>query len=300
MTRSADGFFWLARSRATRAGLARPLVCVAALATTASATAQPPHSARSAAAQGTTARVKTQEAHGRAASVAVEAAYLSGHQAMVGSHAPATAPVPRDDAGRPMLALATLNRGESLAVPACGDDGGFAASDLDRVAHLLRAASGDEHPIDPRTLSLVYRIETHFMVPEIRVVSGYRVPRPGSRSNHGKGRAMDIVVPGVPDEEVARFARDVGFVGVGVYPASQFVHVDIRPRSYFWVDASGPHTRNRERGILGDVAARSDSAALARGQSPVEPFAVTMDVDAALRARGLGAMTVADDDDDDE
>ena len=28
--------------------------------------------------------------------------------------------------------------------------------DLDRVAHLLRAATGDEHPVDPRTMALVF------------------------------------------------------------------------------------------------------------------------------------------------
>ena len=126
----------------------------------------------------------------------------------------------------------------------------------------------------------------HFGAAEVRVVSGYRVPKPSSHSNHGKGRAIDLVVPGVADEEVARFARGLGFVGVGVYPTSQFVHVDIRPRSYFWIDYSGPRMKNRESCILPDVAAQGDAAALARGQTPIEPFSVSMDVDAALRARG--------------
>jgi len=126
------------------------------------------------------------------------------------------------------------------------------------------------------------------------------VPKPGSRSNHGKGRAVDMVVPGVPDEEVARYARETGFVGVGVYPTSQFVHVDVRPRSYFWVDFSGPHMKNRERGILGDLAARSDAAALARGQLPIEPYGVATDVDAALRARGVVQGAAQPDDDEDE
>jgi len=94
----------------------------------------------------------------------------------------------------------------------------------------------------------------------------------------------------------------MGFVGVGVYPASQFVHVDVRPRSYFWVDYSGPHMRNRESGILGDLAAKSDAAALARGQTAIEPFAVTMDVDAALRARGvaIAAATPPEEEEDEE
>lgn len=285
--------------------VARPLACLAALAVAASALAEPParskHTAPSAGA--TTLRGKTAEV-GRTALVnAVAAAYLEGKQALVGLHAPSSKPAARDAAGRAMLSLTNVNRGETLDVPAAGDNGGFAASDLDRIAHLLRSAGGEEHPMDPRTLALVYRIQTRFEVPEIRVVSGYRIPRLGSRSDHGKGRAVNLIVPGVADEEVARFVRDLGFVGVGVYPVSQFVHVDIRPRSYFWVDVSGPHMRNRERGILGNLATKNDSAALARGQTPVAPFVVATDVDAALRARGVTATAPPlpqDDEEDDD
>ena len=228
------------------------------------------------------------------------AAYMDCKQPLVGMHAPSTKSVETDSSGRPMLALTTVNRAESLAVAAAADDGGFSSVDLDRVAHLLRAMGGDEHPVDPRTLGLVYRIQVHFAVPEIRVVSGYRVPKPGSHSNHGKGRAMDLVVPGVADEEVARFARELGFVGVGVYPTSQFVHVDVRPRSYFWIDYSGPHMKNKEACILPAVAREGDAAALARGQTPIEPFAVSTDVDAALRARGAPPSPSVDDEDEDE
>ena len=265
-----------------------------ALAASATASAQPPahggkHTAPSA------SHAPTVNPNSGAA-----AAYLSGKQAMVGWHAPSTHEATHDASGRPMLVLTTLNRGETLAIPSSTDDGAFCAVDLDRVAHLLRAATGDEHPVDPRTLALVYGIQVHFGVPEIRVVSGYRVPRPGSRSNHGKGRAVDLVVPGVADADVARYARELGFVGVGVYPTSQFVHVDVRPRSYFWVDFSGPHMKNRERGILGELAAQSDAAALARGRTPIEPYAVATDVDAALRARGMAVASAQAEEDEDE
>jgi uncharacterized protein YcbK (DUF882 family) len=230
-------------------------------------------------------------------------AYMSGQQSLVGWHAPSTKAVAADASGRPMLCLSTLNRDESIELAAATDTGGFAATDLDRVARALRSAGGEQHPVDPRTLGLVYRIQRHFAVPEIRVVSGYRVPKPGSHSNHGKGRAIDMVVPGVPDEEVARFAREQGFTGVGVYPTSQFVHVDIRPRSYFWVDYSGPRMKNRETGILGDLAAHSDAGAVARGEAPIEPFLIATDVDGALRARGMTSASVAlpaeEEDDDD-
>jgi uncharacterized protein YcbK (DUF882 family) len=281
---------------------ARPLALAATaatLASTAAALAQPPrpsasHTRRPAGSIGLRPR--------SVAALGPTRPLAPGKQALVGWHAPSPRPVAQDPAGRPLLALTTLNRGEALAIPATGDEGGFASADLDRVAHLLRAMSGDEHPVDPRVLCVVYQIQTHFGVPEIRVVSGYRVPRPGSHSNHGRGRAMDVVVPGVPDEDVARFVREMGFVGVGVYPASQFVHVDVRPRSYFWVDYSGPHMRNHELGILGELAARSDAEALARGQTPVEPFALGTSVEAALHARGVppGAGAAGEEEEDDE
>jgi uncharacterized protein YcbK (DUF882 family) len=274
-------------------GLVRPFASFAMVVTTATVFAQPPANRRSAIPLAPKTR----------AGNAAAAAYMTGKQPLVGWHAPSDKAVTHDGDGRPMLVLTTINRGESLAIPARSSEGGFSSVDLDRMAHLLRAATGDEHPVDPRTLGFVYRVQTHFDVPEIRVVSGYRVPKPGSRSNHGKGRAVDLVVPGIADEEVARFARETGFAGVGVYPTSQFVHVDIRPRSYFWVDYSGPHMKNRERGILADVAAKSDAAALARGQAPIEPFIISTDVDAALRARGVTVAStpnVPEEDEDEE
>jgi uncharacterized protein YcbK (DUF882 family) len=274
------------------ARLVRALTAIGVLGVSAAALAQPPAHGKHVA---TPPPAPTVNPHSATAT-----AYLNGKQPLVGWHTPSTHPAAHDATGRPMLVLTTINRGETLEVSSSSDDGRFASADLDRVAHELRAATGDEHPVDPRTLSLVYRIQTHFGVPEVRVVSGYRVPKPGSHSNHGKGRAVDMVVPGVPDEEVARFVRDIGFVGVGVYPTSQFVHVDIRPRSYFWVDFSGPRMKNRERGILGDLAAKSDAAALARGQVAIEPYGLATDVDAALRARGMASATPAGEEDEDD
>jgi uncharacterized protein YcbK (DUF882 family) len=276
--------------------LARTAPLAAVLAWAFAAGAQPPrrHHATTASASNLASPSASRQA------TATAAAYMDCKQPLVGLHAPSTKSIESDASGRPMLALATVNRGESLSIAATSEAGGFSAVDLDRVAHLLRAAGGDEHPVDPRTLSLVYRIQLHFGVPELRVVSGYRVPKPGSHSNHGKGRAMDLIVPGVADEEVARFARDLGFVGVGVYPTSQFVHVDVRPRSYFWVDYSGPHMKNKESCILPAVAAQGDAAALARGQAPIEPFVVSTDVDAALRARGAPPAPPIEDEDEDE
>ncbi|MFK5065634.1 hypothetical protein, partial [Klebsiella pneumoniae] len=79
--------------------------------------------------------------------------------------------------------------------------------------------------------------------------------------------------------------------GVGVYPASGFVHVDVRERSYFWLDSSAPGKRNRERGVHSDLAQRADAAALARGEHGLPSLSVATDVDAALQSRVASLVT---------
>jgi uncharacterized protein YcbK (DUF882 family) len=198
-------------------------------------------------------------------------------------HAAMAGPPETDAHGRPLLVLSTITGHERLAVPAATDKGGFAARDLDRISDALREpSSGNRHPVEARLVDVLYQLQVHFHAPELRIVSGYRTPRRSRGSNHGKGRAADIVVPGASDQDVAAFARKLGFVGVGIYPTSGFVHVDVRDRSYFWVDTSGPGKRNRERGILGDLAKLSDAEAMARGERGTPPLLLGLDVDAAL------------------
>lgn len=211
------------------------------------------------------------------------------------------AAAPVDENGREKLVLVSLNTNDRVELSPLTDEGGFAAKDLDRAAVVLREpSSGNLHPIEPRLLDLVYRIQTQFSAPEIRIISGYRTPHGRNGSNHGHGRAIDIIVPGAKDADVAKFARDLGFCGVGIYPTSGFVHVDVRDRSYFWVDASAPGRRNRERSILRDVAAKSDAAATARGEHGLAPFSIGTDVDQALRERLSAPPPDADTDDDDD
>jgi uncharacterized protein YcbK (DUF882 family) len=208
---------------------------------------------------------------------------------------------PLDGHGRAKLVLVSLNTSDRVELDAAGERGGFAASDLDRAAFVLREpSSGNEHPVEPRVIDLAYRIQTHFDAQEIRVISAYRTPRGRNASNHGRGRAIDMVVPGVPDADVATFARELGYVGVGIYPTSGFVHVDVRDRSYFWVDASGPGRRDRERPILGKLAAKSDEAAATRGERQVSPFEIATDVDAAIRAHVEPAAPDHGEDEDDD
>jgi uncharacterized protein YcbK (DUF882 family) len=206
-------------------------------------------------------------------------------------HAPAGAPKV-DAAGRPKLVLVAINRPERVELEPLGPEGGFGPQALERASWILRSADGQQHPVDPRLLDVAYALQRRFGAAEIRFLSGFRTPKRGA-SNHGLGRAIDLVVPGATDEEVAAFARARGFVGVGIYPTSGFVHVDVRDRSFFWVDRSGPGKPNRTVGILGGDAAASDARARKAGEHGAAPARIGRDVDAALAARARAVTETA-------
>ena len=184
-------------------------------------------------------------------------------------HAPPALAAPRSAAGRQHLVLEVVNTGQRITLAPSHDDGGFVARDLDRLAIALRdQRTGNMFPVDPALIDLVYEVQRHFKAEAVRVISAYRTPRARSRSNHGRGRAIDVIVPGATDEAVAAFVRSHGFVGVGVYPLSGFVHIDVRPASYYWIDRSAPGQPKRERGVSASVARASDAAARAKGRKP--------------------------------
>jgi hypothetical protein len=60
-----------------------------------------------------------------------------------------------------------------------------------------------------------------------------------------KGLACDIHIEGVANTELRDYLRrSFQKVGVGYYPNSSFVHLDVRKdRSAFWIDYSGPGDR---------------------------------------------------------
>lgn len=158
--------------------------------------------------------------------------------------------------------------------------GRFEAEALERAElALAHRDDGSHHPVHPRLVALVYRAVQRFRVPYVFVISGYRSGNP--RSRHAQGRAIDLVLPGVSDRRLAAYLRPMGFVGVGIYPTSGFVHLDVRARSYFWSDSSGPGQSNRERRILRTLGPRFDRIARAMGEEPVPDLAEEEDEDEA-------------------
>lgn len=115
-----------------------------------------------------------------------------------------------------------------------------------RFVEVLRPAgmrSGRSIPNPPaRFVELVAQISNHFGGRRITVVSGYRTAGGDTleSSRHTKSSAIDIRISGVPNTALRDYARTLPRVGVGFYPRSHFVHVDVRDRRAYWVDWSRP------------------------------------------------------------
>lgn len=158
------------------------------------------------------------------------------------------------------------------------DEGGhFGSKRLRGFRHFLRCHhTGKEHPMAPRLAELLYQTAHHFGDRAITVVAGYRAPKVAkakgnTRSPHKKGVACDFRVDGVKVAEVRDYVRRTfKGVGVGYYPNSGFVHLDVgRKQSAFWIDYSGPGQR-AEYASDPERDLRSGAAEAHRKQAPVE------------------------------
>jgi len=117
-----------------------------------------------------------------------------------------------------------------------------------RFDHFLRCHyTNVEHKMDPRLMKLLFQTGHHWPGRRLEVVSGYRHPdvAKNPHSPHMKGLACDFRVEGVKTAELRDYLRRTfEKVGVGYYPNSSFVHLDVRKdRSAFWIDYSGPGER---------------------------------------------------------
>ena len=103
--------------------------------------------------------------------------------------------------------------------------------------------NNDSRTIDPRLILTITAVSDHFGGRPIEIVSGYRphsAAQHTAHSNHNIGRAVDFVVRGVSNEMLRDFCHTLHDVGVGYYPNSSFIHLDVRNVTTYWVDESGP------------------------------------------------------------
>lgn len=107
---------------------------------------------------------------------------------------------------------------------------------------VTRVLSGEDlkHGIDKRLVRLIAKVSDQFGGRPMRIVSGHRSTSYSSASRHKVGKAVDFSIPGVPNSVLRDYLLTLGDVGVGYYPNSTFVHLDVRETKTYWVDYSGP------------------------------------------------------------
>ena len=134
--------------------------------------------------------------------------------------------------------IQAANNGEEVEVVLNLDTGEVDAAGYTRLRHMMRCLrTTAETPIDPRLIDLLYRIARRTRQ-KIVLISGFRAPMYSlaTLSYHTRGMAADIRVPGMTPLMVRDLARSMGVKGIGYYPVSQFVHVDVRDEKQEWTD----------------------------------------------------------------
>ncbi len=142
------------------------------------------------------------------------------------------------------LRLQNLHTGESLdIVYRVGDT--YVPEALEKLDYFLRDHNtNDVIRYDPREFDVLHAVmqRLHRTNGVIDIVCGYRTPEtnealreesPNSgvaeHSQHMEGHAIDIRVPGVSTARLRNAALSLHEGGVGYYPVSHFVHVDVGP-----------------------------------------------------------------------
>ena len=139
------------------------------------------------------------------------------------------------------LSFLHLHTGERLRVTYWAD-GAYLADELSAIDWLLRDfRSGDVKTIDIRLLDRLHRLRRAMRsrVP-FEVVSGYRSPATNAalrrksktvarNSFHMRGMAIDIRLPGRGVDQLRHAALGQRAGGVGYYPRSGFIHLDVGP-----------------------------------------------------------------------
>jgi uncharacterized protein YcbK (DUF882 family) len=152
--------------------------------------------------------------------------------------APAIASTHRPFSAR-SIALHNLHTGERVN-SIYWEEGKYIPETLHRVNWVLRDYRTEEvFRISPELVDLLARLQLRLRSREpYQVISGYRSPSTNAmlaamtdgvaqNSLHMHGKAIDIRVPDRSLVKVHRAAMELEAGGVGYYPRSDFVHVDV-------------------------------------------------------------------------
>ena len=145
---------------------------------------------------------------------------------------------------RYVLHLHHLHTGENLdVVYRIGN--AYLPDAIEKLNHFLRDhRTNDVSHYDPKEFDVLHQVMAKLGRPNgtIDIVCGYRTPFSNNflrtrsavtgvaqHSQHMLAKAIDIRVPGVQTRTLRDVALSLKAGGVGYYPISQFVHVDVGP-----------------------------------------------------------------------
>jgi uncharacterized protein YcbK (DUF882 family) len=134
--------------------------------------------------------------------------------------------------------LQSVNTGEEMEIRFNRATGEMEPDAYRRFRHMMRCLhTTAEAPIDPRLIELLYRIASR-TGGRIQLVSGFRAPMysRAKLSYHTRGMAADIRIPGLTTLMARDLAESLGVPGLGYYPVSGFIHVDVRDNRTRWID----------------------------------------------------------------
>ncbi|MCB1694641.1 MAG: DUF882 domain-containing protein [Halioglobus sp.] len=136
------------------------------------------------------------------------------------------------------VSLYNLHTGEKVSQP-YWMEGNYLPDSLSAINRVLRDhRSGEVYPIDRDLLDLLSALQQRVGSRQgYEVISGYRSPASNAmlrnastgvarRSLHMQGQAIDIRLPGTQLAALHGAARQLKAGGVGLYTASNFIHVD--------------------------------------------------------------------------
>jgi uncharacterized protein YcbK (DUF882 family) len=137
------------------------------------------------------------------------------------------------------IAFQNLHTGESLSAT-YWESGRYLPDALDALNHLMRDhRTGEVHQIELGLFDLISALRSRLeSSAAVQVISGYRSPATNAalhansqgvatRSLHMEGRATDLRIAGVDLPRLRDAAWSLQRGGVGFYPRSQFVHLDV-------------------------------------------------------------------------
>ena len=138
------------------------------------------------------------------------------------------------------LSFNGYNTGERLDRVTYWEDGKYIPDALASINKAMRDwRTGEIHPIEPKLLDLVHQLGRMLDTAcQFELVSGYRSPKTNAflhsfdsevavNSLHMQGQATDISLPGRPLAKLHEAALALKVGGVGYYPTSNFIHVDV-------------------------------------------------------------------------